>query len=297
VAHETKAESSRRPSVDTGGSAESGMDETTSRRRRVTTSRSVARPVEAGITTARGPLRPSLPAGRGVSRCAASPMYFSPVPAHGVPPTQALRAHTGTLVGDKIWFLGGVDGKHCWRGAAAFDTETLLWNTIETNGEQMPPLRAHTTTLVGDKLYVFGGGDGPTYSNDVWVFDISELPIVIKAYSDCHRFSRPNMATPRGALPLPRRAHTTVLYGQYLVVFGGGNGSTALNDVWALDVSDPEALVWQEWRTSGAIPQRKGYHTANLVGHKLVIYGGSDGHASFADVHILDLRKSVHEPS
>ena len=101
-------------------------------------------------------------------------MYFSSLPVHGRPPEQALRAHTGTIVEDKIWFIGGVDGKNCWRGVAYFDTESLFWSTVETFGEQLPPLRAHTTTLVGTDLYIFGGGDGPTYSNDVWVFDTSE---------------------------------------------------------------------------------------------------------------------------
>jgi len=115
--------------------------------------------------------QPSLPSAKLVGRVAASSMYFSLLPYHGRPPTQALRAHTGTLVGNRIWMIGGVDSKHCWRGVAWYDTESLLWSTVETAGDALPPLRAHTTTAVGTKLYIFGGGDGPTYSNDVWVFD------------------------------------------------------------------------------------------------------------------------------
>ena len=92
-------------------------------------------------------------------------------------------------------------------------------------------------------------------------------------------------------LPPPRRAHTTVAYKNYLVVFGGGNGQAALNDVWALDVSDHKQPSWNEWVTTGDKPQRKGYHTANLIGNKMVVFGGSDGHASFADVHVLNLGK------
>lgn len=114
---------------------------------------------------------PSLPSSRTVQRVPSSAMYFSPLPNHGQPPGQPLRAHTGTLVGERIWYLGGVDGKHCWRGAAWFDTESLLWTTVETSGDALPPLRAHTTTLVGDLMYIFGGGDGSTYSNEVWAFN------------------------------------------------------------------------------------------------------------------------------
>lgn len=104
-----------------------------------------------------------------------------------------------------------------------------------------------------------------------------------------YRFSRPKLHSPRNHLPPPRRAHTTVLYLHYLVVFGGGNGQAALNDVWALNIADPDKLTWHEWGTNGQIPQKKGYHTANLVGDKMVVFGGSDGHASFADVHVLNL--------
>lgn len=123
-------------------------------------------------------VEPLLPSAKGISKAPASAMYFSPLPFHGRPPGQGLRAHTGTLVGDRIWFIGGVDGKTCWRGVAWFDTESLLWSTVETYGEQFPPLRAHTTTLVGPRLYIFGGGDGPTYSNDVWIFDMGKCPQV-----------------------------------------------------------------------------------------------------------------------
>ncbi|WVR03191.1 hypothetical protein IAU60_000182 [Kwoniella sp. DSM 27419] len=227
-------------------------------------------------------LQPSLPCARSVQRVPASAMYFSPLPCYGRPPNQALRAHSGTLVGEKIWLIGGVDKSTCWRGVACFDTETLQWTTVETCGDQLPPLRAHTTTLVGDKLYIFGGGDGPSYSNEVWILD-----------TVTHRFSRPTIGHPKMSLPPPRRAHTTVMYKNHLVVFGGGNGQAALNDVWALDVSDPDNLTWHEWKTKGDVPQKKGYHTANLVGDKMVVFGGSDGHASFADIHVLNLQTRV----
>jgi hypothetical protein len=111
------------------------------------------------------------------------------------------------------------------------------------------------------------------------------------ADSVSHRFSKP-VITAKHGLPPPRRAHTTVFYRNFLVVFGGGNGQAALNDVWALDVSDPSRLSWHEWKANGEVPPKKGYHSANLVGDKMIVFGGSDGHASFADVHVLNLRRS-----
>lgn len=148
-----------------------------------------------------GTARPTLPCARGVSRVPASSMYFSLLPYHGRPPSQPLRAHTGTLVGDRIWVIGGVDAKHCWRGVAWYDTESLLWTSVETTGETLPPLRAHTTTAVGDKLYVFGGGDGPTYSNEVWTFDTGE------SYSFTSSSSSAVTDGPRSHAPILQTEH------------------------------------------------------------------------------------------
>ena len=91
-------------------------------------------------------------------------------------------------------------------------------------------------------------------------------------------------------VPRPRRAHTTVLYKNKLVVFGGGNGATALNDVWLLDVSiPPERMRWVQMKTTGVKPTPRGYHTANLVGNMMIVVGGSDGRQTFSDIYCLNL--------
>ncbi|CAG8524912.1 4854_t:CDS:2 [Acaulospora colombiana] len=76
-----------------------------------------------------------------------------------------------------------------------------------------------------------------------------------------------------GDIPSPRRAHTTAYY----------------ND----RISDLNNLVWKRLELKGRPPISRGYHTSNLVGSKLVVYGGSDGHECFSDVHILDLEKNT----
>lgn len=157
-------------------------------------------------------------------------------------------------------------------------------------------------------LYVFGGGDGPTYSNDVWAYHTREFiptisvvdlahPLFLVAYEVESKWVKPNIITPKNSWPLQRRAHTTVHYKDFLVVFGGGNGQAALNDVWALKISDPDELTWEEWKATGDVPVQKGYHTANLVGSKMLVYGGSDGNHSFSDIHVLDLGKQMQMDS
>jgi hypothetical protein len=38
-----------------------------------------------------------------------------------------------------------------------------------------------------------------------------------------------------GKLPGPRRAHTSIQLGKKIVVFGGGDGKSALNDTYIFD--------------------------------------------------------------
>lgn len=164
------------------------------------------------------------------------------------------------------------------RLAYACATETMQWTHPEVVGDIPPPCRAHTATLVDRKLIVFGGGEGPMYYNEVYILD-----------TVMRRWVHPTF--PEGAIiPPPRRAHTSVLYKGKLWIFGGGNGSTALNDVWTLDVSGPpERMRWEQIETRGKKPTARGYHTANLIGNVMVVVGGSDGRECFSDIWCLNL--------
>lgn len=92
-----------------------------------------------------------------------------------------------------------------------------------------------------------------------------------------------------GTPPSRRRAHTTIHYHNLLLIFGGGNGSHALNDLHALDLSDLSHLVWRELETKGEKPIARGYHSMTRVGDKAVVFGGSDGTECFSDLFLLDL--------
>ncbi|RKO83658.1 hypothetical protein BDK51DRAFT_18663, partial [Blyttiomyces helicus] len=135
------------------------------------------------------------------------------------------------------------------------------------------------------------GGDGPNYYSTLYALETDTYT--------WHKIEVP------GASPGPRRAHTSWAYNGNLYVHAGGDGVRALNDVYVLNTRDaalpfnggagsqPDAppLAWTKLHTSGTPPSPRGYHTSNLIsgGPKLVVYGGSDGHECFSDVHVLDL--------
>lgn len=145
-------------------------------------------------------------------------------------------------------------------------------------GDIPPPCRAHTATLVDRRLVFFGGGEGPVYRNDVYILD-----------TITRRWQQPRLPKDSKSPP-PRRAHTAVFYRNRVYIFGGGNGTQALNDLWTLDVGvSVEKMKWEELETKGRKPTARGYHTANLVGNVMVIMGGSDGRECFSDIWCLNL--------
>jgi hypothetical protein len=153
-------------------------------------------------------------------------------------------------------------------------------------GDIPPPCRAHTSTLVDRKLVVYGGGQGAHYYSDVFVLDTL-----------ARRWAKADFRG--GTVPAPRRAHTAEYYRGRIYVFGGGNGTEAVNDVWALDVgahAHADRMRWDKVAVSGPRPCARGYHTANVVGSVMVVIGGSDGKECFSDVWCLHLDALVWTP-
>ncbi|KAI6251302.1 hypothetical protein HI914_00015 [Erysiphe necator] len=215
-----------------------------------------------------------------------SGMYWSTAPLSGAP-HDGIRAHTSTLVGSNIYIFGGCDSRCCFNDLTVLDADAFYFSRPFVCGDGPTPLRAMTCTAVGKKLVIFGGGDGPAYYNDVYVLDTVNF-----------RWSKPKLGGDRN--PSKRRAHTACLWRSGIYIFGGGDGSQALNDIWRLDVADINTMSWKliSPPCSGLAidkskPKARGYHTANMVGSKLIIYGGSDGGECFQDVWIFDVETHV----
>jgi len=123
---------------------------------------------------------------------------------------------------------------------------------------------------------MIGGGSGSYYYDSIYALDTLT-----------RRWSKHSASGPQ---PTARRAHTAVLHEGRIIVFGGGNGVRALNDVWALDVSEGlDRLRWEPVETRGRKPAPRGYHSANIVAQNMVVIGGSDGRECFMDIWVLNL--------
>jgi len=193
------------------------------------------------------------------------------------------RAHTATLVDRKIFVFGGGQGNMYYNSLYILDTVSRRWTQVPfANANAVASSTSTTTSGHSHTLSAGASSTEDDASSDLASLSLSPAP------------STPSPALPsftEELVPRPRRAHTTVLYKNRLVVFGGGNGATALNDVWVLEVVGvpPERMRWQKQRTTGSKPSPRGYHTANLVGNIMIVVGGSDGRQTFSDIYCLNL--------
>eukprot|EP01096_Ripella_sp_DP13-Kostka_P015734 TRINITY_DN7460_c0_g1_i1.p1 TRINITY_DN7460_c0_g1~~TRINITY_DN7460_c0_g1_i1.p1 ORF type:complete len:327 (-),score=99.56 TRINITY_DN7460_c0_g1_i1:150-1094(-) len=197
----------------------------------------------------------------------------------GAIPTPLSR-HTSTVVGSKMYIIGGSysffdeqknEEVDIFNDLLVLDLETMYWTKPPTHGVAPGPHRSHTASNIGDgKILVFGGGDGPNYFNDSWILDTTTMD-----------WSNPKVG---GQVPPPRRAHTATVVGSKLYVFGGGNGDRAFNDIYALDIA---SMQWAQVNPRGAVTGR-GYHTAVSYGDKIFFFGGSDMANVLDDLVVFD---------
>lgn len=74
-------------------------------------------------------------------------------------------------------------------------------------------------------------------------------------------------------------------------MFGGFDGGKFLNDVHTLEL---ERGTWNAMNVSNNSPAPRGYHSANIISHFMLIMGGhthnpGGGNKALGDVHVLDL--------
>lgn len=254
---------------------------------------SPARTLPAGVVATGG--------GGGMSAAtvpaAPYPLAWSRPQLGGSPPCSR-ACHTLTLVGKRVYCLGGYDGRRCFCELDVLDLETATWIQPRTYGSAPKPRNAQTVTAIGAKLYLFGGHSGTTHLRDLHVFDTSTLT-----------WSQPEAG---GTPPPGLRGHTaTLVGGSKILLFGGFDGRGRSNDLYILDTStctweSPPPLLsaglpgGESSGTGGSgagtvlasAPSGRQRHTACLVNNRhLFIIGGFNGSEWLQDVHVLDVSR------
>lgn len=168
------------------------------------------------------------------------------------------------------------DGRHddTW----ALDLKSNTWKNLTPLGDK--PLKRCLTDIAyapnSDSVYLFGGcssGFGPCPQGDLWMLDLK---------SDTWTELKPS-----GNIPSARENVSLVVdekTGQ-LILFGGKSAAT-MNDLW---VYDPAQNTWSLLSLEGPAPRKSHDAVYDASGHRVLIFGGTDGSRALNDLWELDL--------
>jgi len=152
----------------------------------------------------------------------------------------ARHNHTAIVWDEKIWIVGGANEQGIYSDLYTFDIKECLWQKVVNTKGAIPPHHGHSATLyqpsndTTPKMIIFGGGcwnnNERVYMNNVYTYDLL-----------CNSWE---CLPAKGSIPCGRSFHSTILYEDSLVVFGG-------------------------WWMTGDGKKRKEYYTNDLLQYSL----------------------------
>lgn len=158
--------------------------------------------------------------------------------------------------------------------ASRWEWRKLRPRPPRSGGSGPSPRLGHSFSLASNQVcYIFGGlaneandpkQNSPTYLDDFFSIDIRG-PVGSLQWEQPVTY---------GAHPPPRESHSAVVFEtdsrRQLIIYGGMNGSR-LSDLWILDL---DSMTWDCPVLGGVTPMPRSLHTANLIGHRMYIFGG-----------------------
>jgi len=196
-------------------------------------------------------------------------------PAGELPPARDGAAMAYDEVTRKAYMFGGWDGTDLFNDLWAYDPADNTWTRLEPPGTL--PVKRMWHTLVYDpgsrRVILFGGYGGTSGStganlDDLWAYDPA-----VKEWIELARV---------GERPLARQGHALLLdpASGDLLLFGGCDGLTGLDDMWGYD---PSANSWNQSVPTGDVPEGRDGHamTYDSVGRTIILFGGYDFTGNF----------------
>nr|CAD2159064.1 unnamed protein product [Meloidogyne enterolobii] len=180
----------------------------------------------------------------------------------------------------KVFIFGGmVEYGRYSNDVYELQTSRWEWRQIRVRppqtGQAGPcPRLGHSFTLGSSHYaFVFGGlaNDSedpkiniPRYLNDLYAIDLSQSPTMWW-----------EVPMTVGMPPSPRESHTAVHFltqtgKEQLIIYGGMDGNR-MGDVWILDL---KTWMWTNPVPNGIMPLPRSLHTANVIGCRMVVFGG-----------------------
>jgi len=227
--------------------------------------------------------------------------------------------HTATQIGSRILLFGGCDDHYDAQSQLLlYDASKFQWSapsdSVQFEQDHPGKRYGHTSTLiemhppkvmifggmVGGGTYEFEGPDNADNNDDSnmekfertfmnWrkkgkkgkvVEEPDESVYFLELNSDNWVWSKPLIHGTRLQKPYARAEHSACKTGTNEVTIFGGWTDKPMNDLWVFNFVDME---WKECVTSGIKPRPRYRHTAEVIGKKMFILGGSDSGEDIAD--------------
>jgi N-acetylneuraminic acid mutarotase len=216
---------------------------------------------------------------------------WSRLPSSSVLPSNLFYSDVDS-VGGLLFMFGGSSTSGYVNTIYIMQPNVAQPNWTQVDSTNPPGQRnGHTATEIDGIVYVFGGWDQVQYYNDIWSFDTTALV----------NGTRTGVWTAYGPPTKPdaRNGHTGVDYQGDLVIFGGfwhntqnGNnswvGCNGANDkcVWYNDLwfFNTISFTWRKASPSGSYPAGRQMHSADVVGDRMLVFGGSSQKGDLNDL-------------
>ncbi|MEP7029196.1 MAG: kelch repeat-containing protein [Candidatus Eisenbacteria bacterium] len=169
---------------------------------------------------------------------------------------------------DRLVLFGGRDLNNFYNDTWTFDLATGNWLPLGPAGIPPTPREAMAGAFdpLRDRLLVFGGWNGGAPLSELWSLSLGGTPTW-------------TMLTPLGSPPQARYAHSMVYDSvrDRMLVFGGFDGFSDFNNVWALNLSGTP--TWELLTPAGSPPNPLRGHDAiyDPIRDRMLVFGGYDG--------------------
>jgi Rab9 effector protein with kelch motifs len=149
------------------------------------------------------------------------------------------------------------------------------WTNRTTSTTKPSSRSGHTSIVYNGQMVMFAGRgyeSGNIFYNDVWTLNLTSY--VWK------------QLTTSTTKPGARDQHSSILYDEQMVVFGGDSNYVFKNDVWTLNLT---SYIWKQLTTSTTKPGARDQHSSILYDKQMVVFGGDGNVSAYNDVWTLNL--------
>ena len=210
-----------------------------------------------------------------------------------IPPPRA--NHTATLVGEKLYIIGGYGGvgfsRVMFNDVHVMDCNTFEFTKLATTGTAPDPRANHVTVLVHEQLFVLGGRSFTDVYDDLHVFDLEEC----KWSKDASVTTTEPVYNHTGIACMAVPTWKAFFYGGRQGTYDKDQDTRKYSD--QITVLDVDKMTWLSPSIEGEAPPARedSFMVYDSKNSRMVLIGGW-ADQMYNDVHTLDVSMIVGPP-